>query len=183
MVNGYPLLVATPLAGLVVDCASHVLISRFVRAWSSVQVIIAGIFLGFLAVTAMSLAALSSMGSSWPDAGALLALNLATYLGLAYGYVGYVGLNLTSLRIHILKVLLQSGGSLPKRELVSLYNDNEVVATRIAAMLRGGYLVERGGRLYTGKPAIVVIAWIWDCMRWVIMGRNAPPFPKPPKSG
>ena len=157
MTSGHQLLVATPLVGLAVNCVGHVFMSRFARwtrrpcdrrrrpPWVPGR-------------------GRDKRGDTHPPGLFMVgqcravALNLVTYLGLAYGYIGYVGLNLTSLRIHILKVLLQSGGSLPKHELVALYNDSEVVATRIEAMLRGGYLVERNGRFYTGKPTIVIIA-------------------------
>ena len=180
MVDAHAVLVLTPLLGLLVDCACHVVVSRCLTSWSLVGRLFAGVVAGLVAVIATCSVAVPRMGIPGGDECAILALDLGTYLALAYGYVGYVSMNLTSLRIHVLKLLLESGGSLPRQRLLSLYNTDEVVASRLADLLKGGYLVERGGRLHTGKPTILIIAVVWDFMRRVALGRNCPSFPSLP---
>jgi len=171
------LLALAPLFGLVIDCVFHVAVSRYAKGVDSVRAIIIGVLAGLVAEIIISCFAVSTLRITGSDCAALLALNALTYLALAYGYIGYVGLNLTSLRIKILKLMWEAGGSLPREVLSGLYNNKGVATERIDAMLRGGYLVEREGRLFTGNRTIVVIAAIWDSMRRVVLGKNCPAFP------
>lgn len=175
--DAYPILVLAPVAGLVVDVVAHVLSSRITEGNKPVQAIIQGLLAGLVATAFISALSLAALRCPFNDSVALLALNGVAYLALAYGYIGYVGLNLTSLRIHILKLLWKSGGSMPRAAIEGLYGNDSVIDLRIAMLLQDGYLEERQGRLYTGRRTVLYIAHVWDLMRWCVLGRHAPPLP------
>jgi hypothetical protein len=177
------ILVLSPILGLVVDCACHVVVSNCISSGSVVRKLFMGVLAGLVAVAAISAVATSRMGAQGQDRWGLMALNILTYLALAYGYVGYVSMNMTSLRIRVLKEVLECGGGLPKAQLLARYSGDDVVSSRIRDLISGGYLIDQGGRLHSGKPAVLIIAILWDFMRWVVLGRNRTPFPSLPQNG
>lgn len=177
--NAYPILVLAPVTGLIVDVVVHVLSSRISEGKRPVQDIIRGVVAGLAATVLISAASLAVLRYTWEDSAALLAMNGVTHLALAYGYIGYVGLNLTSLRIHILKLLWKSGGRMPRATIEGLYGNDSVIDLRIAMLLQDGYLEEKQGRLHTGRRTVLYIAKLWDVMRWCVLGKKAPPLPGP----
>lgn len=177
MAKEHLFLLLAPVIGLGIDCVVHVAVSRYGKQVGSVRAIIVGVLAGLVATLLASGIALSSLKMPSADSTALALLNVGTYFGLAYGYIGYVGLNLTSLRIHVLKLLWEQGGSLSRQDLLSRYNNTGVAAERIDALIRGGYLTQRDGRLFTGKRTVVMIAALWEVMRRMVLGRNRPAFP------
>ena len=88
----------------------------------------------------------------------LFSLNAVAYLALAFGYFNFVNLNIASLRIRMIQELAESGGRLPIDRLTGLYNTQNVAALRIDRLTRGGHLVEREGKYYSGKRRFLIVA-------------------------
>ncbi|NBV46644.1 MAG: hypothetical protein EBR86_13660 [Planctomycetia bacterium] len=108
------------------------------------------------------------------DGTAYVVLDTLTYLALAFGYFNFVNLTIASLRIRLLEEIQQAGGALERARLVEKYDSREVVRVRVERLLRGGHLVERDGRLLRGRAVFLVVARIFDWLRWAIIGSRSP---------
>jgi len=99
-------------------------------------------------------------------------MNLSAYAALGFGFFNFVNLNIASLRIRMLQEMAQSPRGMSRCELLACYNIDEVIALRIDRLVRGGHLVERDGRFYSGKLHFLVLARIFDFLRFLIMNRR-----------
>jgi hypothetical protein len=170
MFDGYPLVVLAPPFGAAAFCAAHLLACRLAPQRGQYFRIVAGFFAGLPVAGIVSFAGLISMEACAADRAALLALNLLTYLGLAFGYFAFVNLNIASLRIRMLQELLEAGRSMPKEQLLARYNTHKVIALRIQRLVQGGHLVQQQGRFYIGKRHFLAVGRIFDAVRRIILG-------------
>jgi hypothetical protein len=166
----YPILVLSPVAGLWVNCASQIVVARLARSRSPYFSMALGIASGLLVTLGAVTWSLARMESPWTDAIGFLVMNLAGYLALAFGYFNFVNLTIASLRIRMLEELQDAGGSLPRESMLAMYNTDHVIALRISRLLRGGHLVEREGRFYSGKMRFLLVGRVYNLLRWIIIG-------------
>jgi hypothetical protein len=134
--------------------------------------LVAGCGCGLTATALLNLAALLWMQKGLADGLALAGINIVAYLAFAFGYFNFINLNIASLRIRMLQELADAGGRLPSERLAGLYNIETVIAVRIDRLARGGHLVERGGRYYSGKWQFLIVARTFDLLRWAILGER-----------
>lgn len=167
-----PFLVLMPAAGLIVCCACHILLSRAMAWRHPYQPLRLGIFSGLAAAIAGSIVILLARHFSGIDVAGFLMLNLLTYLALAFGYLNFVNLNLTSLRIRALSEIYGAGGELDAVILRDRYCTDRMVELRIERLVGGEHLVERNGRFSVGKRQFLAIAAAIDIMRRVVRGRG-----------
>jgi len=177
MLQLYAILAISPLLGLASYCFSHVLVSRMVRNRGHYFPLLVGCGCGLAATLLVSAVALVLMQRTLLDSLALLVMNLVAYLAFSFGYFNFINLNIASLRIRMVQELADSGGQMPVEALMNLYNIEEVIALRIDRLVAGGHLVERQGRLYSGKRRFLVVGRIFDFLRLVILGHKIPPNP------
>jgi hypothetical protein len=194
----HALMALAPVLGLAAYCFSHLVACRAGRLYvrlssltcrsrqagkpdvpkhSPYFPLVIGCGCGLAATAAISLAALLWLHVTLANGLALAAVNLVAYLALAFGYFNFVNLNIASLRIRMIQELAESDGQLPVERLTGLYNTETVIEVRIDRLTRGGHLVERDGRYYSGKRRFLVVARIFDFLRWAILGQrthNAP---------
>jgi hypothetical protein len=97
-------------------------------------------------------------------------MNAVAALGFAFCYFNFVNLTVASLRIRILEELADSGGRMPRASLLDRYGTASVADIRLERLVRGGHLVERNGRLHTGRLQFLVVARIFDVLRRLIFG-------------
>ena len=90
-------------------------------------------------------------GDSATDALALTGMNTVAALGFAFCYFNFVNLTIASLRIRVLEEIADSGGWLPRAALLDRYGTGSVADIRLERLVGGGHLVERNGRLYSGR--------------------------------
>jgi hypothetical protein len=114
------------------------------------------------------------MAIGFEDRIGFVVLNLFTYVALAFGYFNFVNLTVASLRIRLLEEIGEAGGALPATTLKAAYNSSEVVAIRLQRLVQGGHLVEKDGRLHSGRLPFLIVARIFDGLRWFILGVKAP---------
>jgi len=176
MFSAYAWLAVAPILGLAAYCLAHVVACRSLQRGPYFPLML-GCGCGLAATIAISLAALLWMHCGAADGLALAGLNLATYLALSFGYFNFVNLNIASLRIRMLQELAESGGRMPAERLAALYNTEAIIALRIDRLTRGGHLVQRQGRYYSGKRRFLIVARIFDLLRCAILGNASLPFP------
>lgn len=174
MWNTHAWLVAAPVAGLAVYCLSHVTLCRLLTGGSTYSRLVGGFLPGLVATLAATMVPLLYQGAAGEDIAALAAMNFLAYVALAYGYFNFVNLNIASLRIRMLLEMQEAGGSLRREQLLGLYNTDSVIEYRIARLLRGGHLVERGGRFYNGRRRFLLLGRTFDMLRWMILGSTRP---------
>jgi len=126
--------------------------------------------MGLVVTVVITLVACISCGDSAVDTLGLTAMNIVTSLGFAFGYFNFVNLTIASLRIRILEEIADSGGWLPRATLLDRYGTGSVADIRLARLVDGGHLVERNGRLYSGRLQFLLVARIFDAVRSLIFG-------------
>jgi hypothetical protein len=131
-----------------------------------------GFGVGFGATMMETWHVLATAHAAPEDAGALLALNAFCYFALAYGYFGFVNLNLTSLRIRILAEILECGGELPTSELFARYGMDHVATIRMRRLIAGRHLLERNGRIYNDRRLLLFVARVIRVLQIAILGSD-----------
>ena len=172
MQDFYPLVVAAPLLGLATYCLAQIMIARTAPGRSPYHSLRLGFVAGLLIVMAVSGWGVGRMGICWQDRMGLWILDFLTYLALAFGYFNFVNLTIASLRIRLLEEIWASGGALAADALKSAYNSHEVVAIRLQRLIQGGHLVEKNGRLHSGRLPFLIVARIFDGLHLFIFGRR-----------
>jgi hypothetical protein len=181
MTDHRPFVALAPVIGLAVYCVSHVVAARIIRGRNPYPALAVGALAGLVATIAITLAACSRGGLSVIDTLALVALNMVASLALAFGYFNFVNLTVASLRIRILEELLETGGLMSRKSLLDRYGTSSVADLRLERLIGGGHLVERKGRLHTGRLQFLLVARIFDGLRWLILGpRYAAGLRRPP---
>lgn len=181
MNDHHPLVVLAPVIGLAVDCVSHVAAARLLRGRSPYPALAVGAACGLATTLAVTLIAAGRDATSVLTTAAYVAMNGFASLAFAFGYFNFVNLTVASLRIRILEELLDSGGWLSRDAILDRYGTSSVADLRLERLVGGGHLVERNGRLHTGRLQFLLVARIFDALRWLILGpRYAAALRQPP---
>lgn len=173
--NGfYPLVVVAPVIGLAAYCLGQITVARSTPGRGPYHSLCIGFLVGLVVVGAVAAWAAGRMDVTAADRGAYLALDVLTYLALAFGYFNFVNLTVASLRIRLLEELTHGEGLLSREALLQRHSSANVVALRLDRLIRGGHLVDRNGRLFSGRLAFLLVARIFDGLRWAIIGHHLP---------
>jgi len=170
----YPVVVAAPVIGLAAYCVTQIFVARLATSGSPYRSLTIGFICGLVVVVILAGWAAGRMEISAADRIGYLLLDLLTYLALAFGYFNFVNLTVASLRIRLLEELSLLGGRLSRQALVDRHSSANVFGIRLTRLIGGGHLVERQGRFFTGKRVFLVVARIFDMLRWAILGRRTP---------
>ena len=172
MQDSYPMVVLAPLAGLAAYCGSQLVVARSAAGRSPYYSLKVGFICGLMVSLGSSVVGAYRMPSTTLDRVGYLMLDLLTYLALAFGYFNFVNLTVASLRIRLLEEIREAGGALPASALQAAYNSHEVVAIRLQRLVQGGHLVEKNGRLHSGRLPFLIVARIFDGLHLLIFGRS-----------
>lgn len=99
-------------------------------------------------------------------------VNLIIYTALSYCYFHFINLSITARRIRIVRELYKYENGLTKKEILKRYNAKDMVDARINRMINSGQVLNNNGRLYIGKPILLLIAKTIVLMRVLIIGGN-----------
>jgi len=169
MYFGYPLLVVAPLIGLTLDIATHVILSRLTYGGKQITYLLVAIACGLLATFVLSILSLSSCP---PVSMLYLLCNMMTYLGLAWCYFHLVNVNLTALRLRLMREILNSNTGLSMRDILSGYSAQAVIDQRIQMLVQEKHLILRDGRFYLGRIFFLVVFEVFEILKYSIMGRG-----------
>lgn len=165
----YPLVVLAPVFGLAAYCLGQIAVARGMPGRGPYHSLRLGFVLGLVVVGTVAGWAEARMEVTAADRAAILALDLLTYLALAFGYFNFVNLTVASLRIRLLEDLLAAGGGKPADTVMAAYDSRQVVSLRLDRLVRGGHLVEKDGRLHSGRLPFLIVARIFDGLRLFIL--------------
>jgi hypothetical protein len=136
--------------------------------------IIAGILSGLAATAAgaaFGLAPAYTPGRSLP----VLAMTLATYLALAFGYWTFVNLNITSLRIRVLREILGSDDGISRSELLTRYSAEEFLRRRLERLKHIRQMSCTNGYWRLESPTLLVLAQTMAALRLLVLPSKARP--------
>jgi len=165
-----PIIALAPVLGLAVDCGTHLVAARIIRGRNPYPSLAVGALAGLVATIAITFVACRHDAVSTVDTLALVGMNAIASLAFAFGYFNFVNLTVASLRIRLLEELADAGGRLPRAELLGRYGTASVADLRLQRLVGGGHLVERNGRLHSGRLQFLLVARIFDGLRWLIFG-------------
>jgi hypothetical protein len=165
-----PLLALAPVMGLAAYVAVHLFMARIIRGRGPYPALAVGAAAGLVTTIALTGGACSSAAISKSDTIALVTMNAIASLGFAFGYFNFVNLTIASLRLRMLEEIADAGGRMPRQTLLDRYGTAHVADLRLERLVRGGHLLERNGRLYTGRLQFLMVARIFEVVRSLIFG-------------
>jgi hypothetical protein len=153
---------AAPLAGLGADVAIQIAVARASgRIGTS---IVSGALTGAVATTAVLVANRSGIAAG--------AVAIVTFLALAFCFWTFLNLNVTSLRIRILREVLHAGGSVSAAQLAAQYSDDEFLSRRLARLEAAKQLSFVGGRWRLESRVLLILARTMDAARFIVLPRQ-----------
>jgi hypothetical protein len=165
------LVALAPAGGLAVDAATQIVCAHATRRMG--PSIVAGALLG-LAATALCIG-LNLDAPSLADAVATWIMSVVTYLALAFGYWGFLNLNITSLRIRILREILSGRDGLPRAALVAGYTDQEFLHRRLERLAAGRQVSYANGRYRLESHTLLFLARFLTLLRIILLPEHARP--------
>jgi hypothetical protein len=171
-VNGQWTITIAPLAGLAFDVLTQIVVAHLSRGKIGASIIIAtlGGLAATLAVIALgrteALGAVAGFVDTW-------LLGVATYMALAFGFWAFLNLNITSMRIRILRELLRAGGSIASSDMPVLYTGAERLRRRLERLENGGQIMRDDGRWRLRSWQVLAIARCVEAWRSLILPRCA----------
>lgn len=124
-------LLAAPLAGSAANVISQIMLARMLSGERLVLVIVAAFCAGLLATGAMIGFALSMADLPTSDALGLAASALIVYCAAGFVLFALVNLGETSLRIRMMRTLLDNPGGITRDDLIASYDDRALITVRL----------------------------------------------------
>ena len=165
------LLTAAPIIGLATNCLAHIL-CRKVFGVRTGYALACGFLLG-LFTTAAVVAANVPVSISAADLAGLAATLTLTYFSLAFGFWAFLNLNMTSLRIRMLRELLHSEDGMARAELLARYSPEEFLRRRLARLERSGDLALSDGHYTLGSRKLLYVDYCLKFLRAVVFAGAA----------
>jgi hypothetical protein len=159
------LLVASPILALAINCAFYLLLRRAL-AWRIGMSILGGLCFGLAAIVGFVVDSLDYANVAFAE---LMICQFGTYLTLSFCFWTFLNLNITSLRIRVIRELLQAGGAIAVVELLASYSDAERLQRRLARLMNGRQIELVDGNWRLRSSLILIIARCIDVNR-TIMG-------------
>ncbi|MFC1692237.1 hypothetical protein ACFL1R_01885 [Candidatus Latescibacterota bacterium] len=165
--------VISPLAGLMIDVITQLLICRNIKSIGLLKSIFIGFFCGCITVFIIEILYFLTYEPGIMDFSGSLILNSITYGAFGYGYFHFINLGETARRIRILRELSESENGLTRDELLERYNASAIINIRIRRMINNNQIVLRDGRYYLGKPIMLYMAKAIVIMKLFLLGRKS----------
>jgi hypothetical protein len=177
-VDGQWTIAIAPLAGLALTVLAQITVVHVSGGKVGTSIVIG--ILGGLAVT-LAVIALGRAGAPGATGGFvdIWLLGVATYLALAFGFWAFLNLNITSMRIRILRELLRAGGRLALSDMAVSYTPAERLRRRLKRLETGGQITLENGRWLLGSWQVLAIARGVEALRSLLFpdGRRDRQFP------
>lgn len=169
-IRAHAALTAIPPAGLAVNVLLQLILSRLPLALGHVrrQFIGFGVGFGFTVAALISILDIQHVGAA--DYAGYLGLHLLTYVLMGFCFFHVINLNISSLRIRILKEYLRRDPvPLSESDLLSRYNARHMLEARLARLQSGNQVYEANGRYHARTGGVVVIGHIFAGLRRLVL--------------
>lgn len=150
----------SPVLALGMNCAAQILLCR--RAVPLLR----SVYLGFAIGLAACILLCGFSAELFPG--------LITYVALGYCYFHFINLGETARRIRIVRELSEAGpAGLSEEEILARYNTRNILNARFARLENNSQVIEKDGRYYLGKPAVLYMARALLLMKKILLGRSS----------
>jgi hypothetical protein len=161
------LVLASQVLALAINCAAYLVLRRAFGSSLAVS-IFGGLGFGFVVVVTV---ALESLRYADIDPVESLICQIGTYLALSFCFWTFLNLNVASLRIRVMRDLLQSGGTAAVSDVLRAYSDAERLQRRLVRLSNGGQIELVNGNWRLRSSLILSLARCIDLIR-AIMGQG-----------
>jgi hypothetical protein len=159
-----------PLVGLACNVASQMTLSRLPLRLGHVRRQFISFGVGFAATTAGLIALLVSQPLPAPDVVGYMGFDLLSYVFLGFCFFHVINLNISSLRIRILKEYLRHAPApLPDRVLLDRYNVRDMLDARLERLQSGNQIYLSGARYFAKAGGVSFIGGIFALLRRLLI--------------
>ena len=157
-----------PLAGLALAVLTQIVVVHVSGGKVGASIIIG--ILGGLAATlaAIGLGRAETSGATGGFVDTWL-LGGATYLAFAFGFWAFLNLNITSMRIRMLRQLLRAGGHMALSDMAVSYTPAERLRRRLERLEKGGQIMREDGRWQLRSWQVLAVARCVEAWRSFIL--------------
>ncbi len=170
--SGEWILTVAPVVGLVANVSTQLASVRILHGKLAAS-IIAGFVCGIAATFALNVLGLAQMPPHRTAAADEWCVGLVTYLALAFGFFAFLNLNITSLRIRVLRAVLRAGGSMDMNVLLNEYTPDERLHRRLERLENGGQICLEGDRWRLKSRLLLALARSVEALRVFILPAQA----------
>jgi|SRR6516164_6905118 hypothetical protein len=164
---------ATPVISLIINIVGQLRIARTFPAGKFLQSVAAGFGAGFVFLLALSVSSAFFRSDLWGEAGAILVVNVGTYIALSYCFFCFINLCKTSLRLRIFAEIQKSAAGLPMDEILSRYNLQKITALRLNRLVQKGHVIKSDGRYFLNRFSLLRVAKIVQGAKILVMGKRS----------
>jgi hypothetical protein len=136
-----------------------------------VRSVLIGFAAGLISLWALGYLIHSYQSDPPPEEAAILLVNTATYIALAYCFFAFLNLGKTSVRIRIFSELQQSRHGLTAEEVLALYNYREIVELRLDRLLNSKQVTKRDGRYFLDGRLLWSLALAVRSVKRLLLGK------------
>ncbi len=165
--DGKWIIALAPVTGLAINTSSQIFGVHILRLRLSYS-IIAGMLSGSLATVTILLGVYASH-PNFLDLADIFCVGSLTYLALAYGFWTFLNLNITSLRIRVVRALLRAGGIMTVDDVNKQYGPAERLTRRLERLRNGKQIRQEGDRWQLNSPGVLAIARCIETLRLLVM--------------
>jgi hypothetical protein len=158
-----------PLAGLVINVFSEI-ISVHVLHLRLSHSIVAGMLCGAVGMATLLVFGLRTFPEGSPSFADIWGVGSLTYLALAYGF--WTFLNITSLRVRVLRAMLRAGSVMPVGDVMKQYGPEERLTRRLERLRNGKQITLEGGRWRLNSWEVLAIARCVEFLRLIVMPQS-----------
>lgn len=162
------MLTLAPVAGLAADVFAQIACARILRR-PGLSIVVGALF-GLIITVLFTALNLTTTGialvADW-------AVPILTYFALAFGYWAFLNLNITSLRIRMLREMLQSSGAISRSELTARYSADEFLRRRLERLEASRQMSCRDGRWRLESRTLLMLARTMEALRALVLPASA----------
>jgi hypothetical protein len=171
MTADYWLLVA-PIAGTGVNLAVQLILARILAGQRLLLLVIIAFCLGFGATGAIAIFAIRLAGVATTDAFALAVSVFIVYSAAGLALFAIVNLGETSLRIRMMRMLLDTPGGVNRDDLILAYDDRALISVRLQRLQEKAQARVCDGIYYPRLSFLFVAAAGVRMLKRIIYGRG-----------
>ena len=157
-----------PIVAFSINVATQILCIRFAMK-GLLKSLLSGFAIGLLSLLLVQLISAFLGKTFLPN----LTVNIIIYSSLGYCYFHFINLGETARRIRILRELYDSDGGLTLDVILKRYNAKKMVELRLQRLLSNGQVILKDGRLYNGKPVLLLMSKTILLMKLIILGKKS----------
>jgi hypothetical protein len=165
-------LLAAPVAGTVVNVAAQFVLARIVATERLLALIAMAFGIGLVATAAMAAAAIRLGGIAALDAVALIASVLFVYGAAGLVLFAIINLGETSLRIRMMRVLLDAPDGVRRTDLLSTYDDRALIAVRLQRLQDNAQARVQDDVFYARPSFLFAAAATVRLLKRIVYGRR-----------